>query len=164
MINLKNILVCTDFSPAAEVALEYGRNMARTFGASMRVLHVVEKMATRYYVDVGYIALPDLQKELEDGARRRLAAIVTDDDRRTLHAESALVTSSSPARAIVEFANAEAIDLIVVGTHGRSGVSRVLLGSIAERVVRTAPCPVLTVHDPERALIEPDALAVVATA
>jgi nucleotide-binding universal stress UspA family protein len=164
MIALKKILVCTDFSPPAQVALDYGRNLARTFGAGMRVLHVVEKVTTHYDVDAGYVALPDLQKEIEDAARRKLAALVTDDDRSTLHAEWALVTSTSAARAIVEYARAEAIDLIVVGTRGRGGMTRLFLGSVAERVVRTAPCPVLTVHDRERDLLVPDALEIVATA
>jgi universal stress protein A len=164
MMVVKKILVCTDFSEPSAVALEYGRSLARTFGASLRVLHVVEHMATRYYIDVGYIALPDLEKELEDSARQQLAAIVTDDDRRTLHAEPIVRSAASAAQAIVDDARDQGIDVIVVGTHGRGGVSRVLLGSVAERVVRTAPCPVLTVHDHERALLEPDALATVAKA
>jgi len=164
MIVLKRILVCTDFSPASQVALDYGRNVARTFGASLRVVHVVENMEARYYVDAGYIPLPDLQKHAEEAARRKLATVVTDDDRKSLHAESTILRSTAPARAIVNYAKDEAIDMIVVGTHGRGGVSRVLLGSIAERVVRTAPCPVLTVHDHERELLEPDALATLAKA
>ena len=104
------------------------------------------------------------QHVLEESARQQLAAIVTDDDRRTLHAEAVVRSAASAAQAIVDDARDQGIDLIVVGTHGRGGVSRVLLGSVAERVVRTAPCPVLTVHDHERALLEPDALATVAKA
>jgi universal stress protein A len=164
MIALKKILVGTDFSQPSAVALEYGRHLARTFNASLHVLHVVEFMSARYYVDAGYIDFSDLQKRLEESARQELDAAVTDDDRRTLRATAAIRTSGAPARAIVEYAADEGIDLIVMGTHGRSGVSRVLMGSVAERVVRTAPCPVLTVHDSERGLLEPDALATVAKA
>jgi nucleotide-binding universal stress UspA family protein len=159
MIALKKILVGTDFSEPSNTALEYGRHLARTFGSSLHVLHVVESVSSTYYADAGYIALPDLQQRFEEGARHQLAATVTDDDRQTLQAVAAIRTSTSPAGAIVEYARGEGIDLIVVGTHGRGGVSRILIGSVAERVVRTAPCPVLTVHDPERNLLEPDALA-----
>jgi nucleotide-binding universal stress UspA family protein len=107
-------------------------------------------MATRYYVDVGYLALPDLQKELEENARQQVDVVVIDDDRQRLHAESIVLAAASAARAIVDDAKDQGIDLIVIGTHGRGVVSRMLLGSVAERVVRTAPCPVLTVHGPER--------------
>jgi nucleotide-binding universal stress UspA family protein len=163
MIALKKILVGTDFSAPSQIALEYGRHLARTFNASLRVVHVVENLLTRYGVE-GYVNFPELQQQVEDAARSRLAEIVTDDDRATIDARSKVVASHSPARAIVEYARDEGIDLIVLGTHGRGAVSRVLLGSVAERVVRTAPCPVLTVHDRERDFLAPDALAAIAKA
>ena len=75
-----------------------------------------------------------------------------------------LLTSDAPATSIVEYAKTHQIDLIVLGTHGRGAVAHLLMGSIAERVVRTAPCPVLTVRQPEREFVVPDALAVVAKA
>ena len=74
------------------------------------------------------------------------------------------VTSGAPASAIVDYANEARIDLIIMGTHGRGTVAHMLMGSVAERVVRTAPCPVLTVRHPEREFVLPDALAAVATA
>jgi nucleotide-binding universal stress UspA family protein len=73
-------------------------------------------------------------------------------------------TAVSPAESIVEHAKTETIDVIVIGTHGRSGFSRVLMGSVAERVVRLAPCPVLTVRHPEHEFIAPDALVLTAKA
>ena len=69
-----------------------------------------------------------------------------------------MVTAISPAAAIVDYARREQIDLIVMGTHGRGGVAHLLMGSVAERVVRTAPCPVLTVRHPEHEFVLPDAL------
>jgi nucleotide-binding universal stress UspA family protein len=75
-----------------------------------------------------------------------------------------LLSSHAPASTIVEYARQEGIDLIVTGTHGRGGVAHLLMGSVAERVVRTAPCPVLTVRHPEHEFVIPDALVAVAKA
>ena len=90
--------------------------------------------------------MPDLQRELEAAARTRLDAVVASEAPAPAGIVGALVTSNSIADAIVTYAKNAAVDVIVIGTHGRGGVSRLLLGSVAERVVRTAPCPVLTVH------------------
>jgi nucleotide-binding universal stress UspA family protein len=105
-----------------------------------------------------------LQADLDSEARARLDALVTDDDRRTLQARGVALTDQSPASAIVDYAAENAIDVIVMGTHGRGRVGRWLLGSVADRVVRTAPCPVLVVRHPEREFIVPDALQTVAHA
>ena len=78
------------------------------------------------------------------------------EDRRLLHARAIVETNNSAAAAIVDYAQRSSIDLIVLGTHGRSGMSQLLVGSVAERVVRTAPCPVLTVRQPEREFVIPD--------
>ena len=75
-----------------------------------------------------------------------------------------LITSNSPALAIVDYARQERINLIVTGTHGRGAVAHLLMGSVAERVVRTAPCPVLTVRHPEQEFVVPDALVAVVKA
>jgi nucleotide-binding universal stress UspA family protein len=83
--------------------------------------------------------------------------LVTPEDRTHLNARPVLLTSSTTAFAIVEYAKQENIDLILVGTHGRGAFSHLLLGSVAERVVRTAPCPVLSVRHPEREFIQTDA-------
>jgi nucleotide-binding universal stress UspA family protein len=74
------------------------------------------------------------------------------------------VTAGSPAAAIVEYATGHDIDLLVLGTHGRGALSHLLMGSVAERVVRMAPCPVLTVRDPEREFVVPDTAAVASAA
>ena len=81
-----------------------------------------------------------------------------------MKAKPVLLISSSPAIAIAEYAEESQADLIVMGTHGRNGVTHLLMGSVAERVVRIAPCPVLTVRHPEREFVVPDALVAVATA
>jgi nucleotide-binding universal stress UspA family protein len=163
MLALKNILVATDFSEPSGVALAYGRDLARAYQARLHVLHVVENVMIRYSSEVGF-ALPTLQTDLEEGARRDLNALITDDDRRTLDVVTAIDTATNLADAIVEYAKTNAIDLIVAGTHGRGLVQHFLIGSVAERVVRTAPCPVLTVRAHERDFIAPDALVAVAKA
>jgi len=157
MVALKNILVATDFSEPSAVALAYGRDLARSYNAQLHVLHVVEDVLMRYSSEVGF-ALPQVQTDLENVARRDLNALITDDDRRTLDPVVALETGVNIAEAIVKYAKANDIDLIVTGTHGRGAVKHFLMGSVAERVVRIAPCPVLTVRSHERDFIAPDAL------
>jgi nucleotide-binding universal stress UspA family protein len=165
MIALKKILVATDFSEPSEAALAYGRELARTFGASLIVLNVVDNILTRAYGADGLVMVdPELQREVESAARQQVDALLFDEDRETLKATGMTVTSNSSAAAIVTYARDEAIDLIVMGTHGRGAVAHMLMGSVAERVVRTAPCPVLTVRHPEHEFVLPDALVAVAKA
>lgn len=160
---LKNILVATDFSEPSGVAMAYGRDLARTYNARLHVLHAVENIMIRYSSEVGF-AVPDFQGDLETAARRDLDALITDDDRRVLDVVTVVETATNLADAVVDYAKANAIDLIVCGTHGRGAVQHFLMGSVAERVVRTAPCPVLTVRAHERDFIAPDAMVSVAKA
>ena len=149
MILLKQVLVATDFSPASEAALAYGRALARTFGASLHVLHIVENSFMRPTTS-------DPQAIMATKTRT-LNQLLTEDDRRSLGGARAVIeVSDSPAQAIAQYAKTEAIDLIVIGTHGRGAVSQLLVGSVAERVVRIAPCPVLTVRHPEHEFVLPD--------
>jgi nucleotide-binding universal stress UspA family protein len=162
MIILKNVLVATDFSEPSAVALTYGRDLARSYGAGLHVLHVTESILIRFSIEAPIAYLPELQIQIEAAARRRLDALVSDEDKATLNAKGVVITSAGTAEAIVQYANDHRIDLIIMGTHGRRALAHALMGSVAERVVRTAPCPVLTVRHPEREFVAPDAL--VATA
>jgi nucleotide-binding universal stress UspA family protein len=165
MIALKNILVATDFGEAATVALTYGRELARTFGSTLHVIHVVDDLGSRVIGYPEYAAsLGKIQVEEEAAARRRLDALLTDEDRRELRAKTALLTSQWAAQTILGYARDEHIDVIVVGTHGRGRIAQFFMGSVAERLVRLAPCPVLTVRHPEREFVLPDALQTVAHA
>ena len=165
MITLKNILVATDFSEPSDAALTYARALARNFKATLHVLHVVGNVSSSVYATEGYVAaLPELQQELEDAARKQLDDLLIDNDERPLPTRPVLITSNAPAATIVEYAKRETIDLIVAGTHGRGAVAHLLMGSVAERVVRTAPCPVLTVRHPEHEFVIPDTLVAVAKA
>jgi len=155
MILLKTILVATDFSPASEAALTYGRELASNFGAQLLVAHVAGNVLTRPYTGGDGIAFvdPELQRALEAGAHRQLEAVISTEDREQRRARGIVITSNAPATAIVEYAKEEGVDLIVLGTHGRGAVAHLLVGSVAERVVRSASCPVLTVHHPEHEFV-----------
>jgi nucleotide-binding universal stress UspA family protein len=162
MIVLKRVLVATDFGEAAEAALNYGREFARTFGASLEVVHVGENVVTRGLATEGFVIdWSGLQRELDAAACQRLDDLLSAEDRAMLHAKPVYMVSNAPALAIVEYARESKANLILMGTHGRGGMTHLFMGSVAERVVRLAPCPVLTVRHPEREFVVPDALMVV---
>jgi nucleotide-binding universal stress UspA family protein len=162
MIAIKNVLVATDFSEPSKTALVYGRELARTFGAALHLVHVMETMFALQ--SGGEIAVTDfapIVHDLETAARKQLEASLGDDDRRELHARTALLAANNPAVGIAAHARDIQADVIVIGTHGRGALSKLLLGSVAERVVRIAPCPVLTVRHAQHEFVVPDALQAV---
>ncbi|MBY0493399.1 MAG: universal stress protein [Cyanobacteria bacterium] len=163
MIVLKRILVATDFSEPSANALAYGRDLARAYNATLHVLHVTDNMMLRYAPEVGF-AVPEMQRDLDRAARCELDQLISADNIRDLRVVPALESATNAAAAIVAYAKAQLIDVIVVGTHGRGAMKQLLMGSVAERVVRTAPCPVLAVRAHEREFIAPDALTVATSA
>ena len=163
MILLKNILVATDFSEPSDAAVAYGCELARSFGARLTVFHAAEKFAARSFGSDGSVFIdPRRQHDLETVAHTQIDALISRENRVVLKPTTVVVTSNRAASAIVEFARRAGVDLIVMGTHGRGAVAHLLMGSVAEHVVRTAPCPVLTVRHPEREFVIPDALAAAA--
>ncbi len=159
MIAMKNILVATDFGEAADSALTYGRELAGRFDATLHVLHVAENVYITAFGAETYASFaPDLQRDIEQNAQKRLNEAVLDSDGSGPHTVPVVMTSSSPAFAIIDYAREHNIDLIIMGTHGRGALAHLLMGSVAERVVRLAPCPVLTIRCPERDFIQPDSL------
>ena len=165
MIALKKILVPTDFGEAADAALTYARALARSFEAAVDVLHVAEDVSARMFAGEIYVGVPPtLQKDVEDAARRELESRLIDNDPKPLPVRPVVVTSNAPAMTIVQYAKDMDIDLIVMGTHGRGPVAHMLMGSVAERVVRLASCPVLVVRHPEHEFVLPDALVTAAKA
>jgi nucleotide-binding universal stress UspA family protein len=154
--------VATDFSAAADSALAYGRALARSFTATLHVVHVVGDLSGLAYGADGYVVTrPNLQREIDDAARQQLDDLLIDNDEPPLPTRRLVICSNTAAAAIAEYAGREGIDLIVTGTHGRRAVAHWLLGSVAGRVVRIAPCAVLTVRHPEREFVVPDALVAV---
>jgi len=143
-MNLKKILFSTDFSHTGDAALALATVLARDTGAKLLIVHV-EEPPVAYGGGELYYGMPepnteDLNKMLND---------VTPSDE-AIPYEHHMITGS-PASAIVRFAEDEGVDLIVLGTHGRSGLPRLLMGSVAEAIVRKAHCPVLTFREPHKA-------------
>ncbi len=139
MLPFKNILFATDFSPASNVAFHVASALARDYHARVIALHVIEPVRAGFSEFGGYIG-PD-----EDRAEvmNLLNAITAPFP--TVTIERRLVEGEAPAM-IVEVAREMNADLIVMGTTGRTGFTRVVMGSVAEEVLRRAPCPVLTVR------------------
>src|SRR5262245_58942047 len=146
------VLVPTDFSPGADAALACARTVAEKFGASLQLLHVMSDPVTTVMMSVeAYVPdLPELRQTMLREATARINQRLTPADRSGLRATGEAVFGAD-ARCIVEYAAEEGADLIVMGTHGRTGMSHLLLGSVAERVIRTAPCVVMTVREGTRA-------------
>jgi nucleotide-binding universal stress UspA family protein len=165
MMTLKTILVATDFSEPSDAALAYGRELAGRFNATLHVLHVAQNIYITTFGAETYAAIaPELQAEVEQSAGARLEQLVVDGDGSGPRARPVVMTSASPAFAIIDYAAEHHVDLIVMGTHGRGALAHLLMGSVAEKVVRLAPCPVLTVRHAEHDSIRPDAPAAVAHA
>jgi len=146
--NFTRILVPIDFSTASNAALALAKRMATTSGASLHLLHVLEDPfpVAAYATDV-YAAPPaGVTESWLKGAQELLDTQLTPNEQVSFRSTQE-VRSGSPARDIVHYAVANDIDLIVMGTHGSGGVHHLLMGSVAERVVRSASCPVLTVRD-----------------
>lgn len=155
MPTIKKLLFATDFSEASDAALQYAILMAKAFGASLHVLHVLEDLAAHAWTTEVYVAaLPGVHEEMERQARERLDQLLTPEQQRECSAVLVL-RSGSPFVEVVRYARDEEMDLIVLGTHGRGAIAHMLLGSVAERVVRKAHCPVVTVRQPEHAFVMP---------
>ena len=153
MTRITRILVPTDFSATADAALEYAFVLAERFGASIQLLHVLDDpfvadgMAAEAYISEA----PALRTAMLHDAREKLRHRAAPRERRVSSIDTEVLFGHG-ARTIAEYAVERGVDLIVMGTHGRTGFAHLLLGSVAERLVRTAPCPVLTVRHPaERA-------------
>jgi universal stress protein A len=154
MIAIKNLLVATDFSGPSDVALAYGRELAGRFSATLHVLHIAPNVLISTLGAENYTAVaPELQEQIEADAWRTVKGLANATDPAGPRAIAAVVVSSAPAAAILDYAKAHDIDVIVMGTHGRGALAHLVLGSVAERVVRFAPCPVLTVRTPEREFV-----------
>jgi nucleotide-binding universal stress UspA family protein len=163
--SLNRILVPIDFSAHSEKAIRYATTLATKFGARLTLLHVIEDpfVTGAWQSQVFVPNIPELLQNLINAAQTHMA-----EQTKQLAAEGFVtegsVTTGRPSSAIVEQASQGRFDLIVMGTQGRTGLSRAFLGSVAQRVVQRAPCPVLTVRDTshvdERATAEATTTAV----
>ena len=143
MTRFQHILVPVDFEEPSREALEVAVDFALRFEAKLTIVHAWE-IPPYVYVGVAYLPA-DLWTAVEQAATEELATTLAEVRKRLPRAESILAKGSA-ALAVLAAAEQSGADLIVMGTHGRRGVSRAFLGSIAERVVRSSPVPVLTIH------------------
>ncbi|MCH9727734.1 MAG: universal stress protein [Planctomycetes bacterium] len=152
MIEMKKILIPTDFSETSQAATQYAVELAKKFDAKIYLLHVIEDPIVYMPMFESYAMPP--KEDFESFAETRLDNWILDDDKGELEMETKWV-HGNPFVDILKFAKKEDVDLIVVGTHGRSFTAHLLLGSVAEKVVRKASCPVLTVRPQGHQFIHP---------
>jgi nucleotide-binding universal stress UspA family protein len=154
MIDIKRILVGTDFSARALLALRYGAEFAKVFQAELLLCHILEPtdfIATLPPVGESYIPanLPQMQEQQAKTQCEKLIADLQIPNARII------LVHGTPFAELVRTARTENADLLILGTHGRGAIAHLLLGSVAERVVRAAPCPVLTVREGEHDFVLP---------
>lgn len=140
-MTLDNILVPIDFSATSDEALAYARDLGRSFDAALHFIHVVHDLSDAWSVGLAGAAPGGFPDTFLRAAQQRLDALDAGGLR-----HDTITRVGQPHHEIVRYANTHNIDLIVMGTHGYGPVEHMLLGSVAERVVRSAPCPVLTVR------------------
>jgi nucleotide-binding universal stress UspA family protein len=145
-MTVTRILVPVDFSEHSKRALECAKTLAEKFGASLHLLTVVPDPFVLPDPTSWYMPLPAGYVEgLRRDADAHVRDLLTPAEHTRFHAQTAVLFGSAPAK-ILEYIALETIDLIVMGTHGRGGVAHALMGSVAEKVVRSATCPVLTIR------------------
>lgn len=149
LVALKSILVPIDFSAAGRAALKYGRRFAEQFGAKVTLLYVIEPIP---YPD--FASVPAMEtRATARAAKLKLEELALNAGLPAAGLDGCVVRVGSPFQEIIAAARSLKTDLIVISTHGYSGLKHVLLGSTAERVVRHAPCPVLVVRQREREFV-----------
>lgn len=150
MADYRTILVPYDFSEHSKKALETALDLGRRFGSNLHLLHVVTPLIVAYPT-MGTAAAPpaNLLLELREGAERSLDDVVATIENPPGTVKAHISAGGATAETIREMAEQLGADLIVMGTHGRTGMSRVFLGSVAERTLRLAPCPILMVSAEE---------------
>jgi len=146
-MKIKKVLFPVDFSEGSDNALPYAVDMAKHYGAKLYLLHVIQDIAkaTGWYVP--HVSLDELYRDIEKNAAKEMDRYGVEELRGYKDVERHIL-KGTPYEEILKFAVDNKADLIVIGTHGRKGLDKALFGSTAEKVVRDAPCPVLSVRLP----------------
>jgi nucleotide-binding universal stress UspA family protein len=145
MKTIAKILFPIDFAENYDTLLPWVSTFVGKFDATLYVLFVTQDLSSFSSFHVPHGNIQSFQEEAEAAANKKMAAVVKDHFRKFPKLESRVLTGY-PAAKILELAQKEKIDLIIMGAHGRKGLERVFFGSVADEVVTTAPCPVLTIH------------------
>ena len=146
-MKVENILFPTDFSEGSSLALHYAKDFTLHYAAKLYILHVVYDISKSTGLNIPHISSDEVCKELSDWAVKEIDKFCKDDIQELSNVEKKVV-HGTPWEEIINFADNEKIDMIVMGTYGRTGLERLIFGNTAERVVRRAPCPVMTVRVP----------------
>ena len=145
MLDIRRILVPIDFTETSERALDYAVELARKLGAEITVMHAYE-LPIYGFPDGALVASVDVATRISQASQEGLQAAV--EKRRNCGVEMrAILRDGPPADEIATVADEIGADLVVLGTHGRRGLRRAIMGSVAEEVIRACQCPVLTIHD-----------------
>jgi len=145
--DIKRILVPIDFSDYSKNALKYAINFVKVFNAEMFLIYVVEPVIYPPDFSMGQIAIPSVNTEWDERAKEELKKLAETEIPKEIKVQT-IVKTGKPFIEIIDTASEKDVDLIVIATHGHSGVEHILFGSTAEKVVRKAPCPVLTLREP----------------
>ena len=148
MPEIKKILIPTDFSSYSQFALQYAVTLAENFSAKLYVMHVCEHLIAGVESEASHFSVGEFLAEVERNEKERLRQITEELRSKGIDAES-VFRVGRPYSAIVSTAKELEVDLITLATHGRSGPSHLVFGSTAEKIVRLALCPVLTVKHPD---------------
>ncbi|MEW6571390.1 MAG: universal stress protein [Nitrospirota bacterium] len=146
-MEIKSILFPTDFSEGSSQALLYAVDIAKRYGSRLYLIHVIYDVVKAAGWYVPHMSMDELYKDIEKSAQKELERFGIEELSGLKNIERHIIRGV-PHEEIVNFTNKNKIDLIVIGTHGKKGIDRVLFGSTAAQVVRFAPCPVLTVRIP----------------
>jgi len=153
MISIKNILSPIDYSIFSERALTYAIEFAEKYKAKLYLIRVLD-IGIYEIDDTELYSVNIVEKETIDKLRKRLLRCVNEETKGRISVE-AIIVQGVPFSEIIKASKEYKIDLIVLGTHGRTGLSHAIMGSVAEKVVRKAPCPVLTIRHPEHDFVMP---------
>lgn len=147
MYSIRKILVPVDFSDYSKKALNFAVDFAVTNKAKLYLVYVVEPLIYPADFSMGQVNIPSIDNDLTERAKSELEMLIKNEIAGKVDSE-ALIKSGKPFVEIIETASEKDIDLIIIATHGHTGVEHLLFGSTAEKVVRKAPCPVLTIREP----------------
>lgn len=154
MLSMKKILLPIDFSDYSKNALRYAIDFNEQFQAEFLLLYVIEPVIYPADFSFGQVALPSMESELRERGQFQLDKLIEEEVPATMKAQ-AIIRHGKPFVEIIRVAKEEQVDMIIIATHGHSGFEQILFGSTAEKVIRKAQCPVLSIRSPEHTFAMP---------